>query len=173
MSLVARWVGRAIGVDVHRGFCVIAWELSRLLEPHMDRLVVVSPDDTGIVQARAKTDRLDAHALARLLWAGELESVWIPDEPAGCCAAIRGSPVRQLAREWRNGPTNRHSGSRTGVKRGISPGMHSRLPHWLRGRVPRAFRHVDHSFANEDSGRRSRRRDQDLRRWRGQCAGAR
>ena len=91
MSLPGRWVGRAIGVDVHRGFCVIAiceegvvrsagrvpstpegieafaesllpsdrvalevtgsaWELARLLEPHVDRVVVVSPDDTGIVQ---------------------------------------------------------------------------------------------------------------------------
>src|SRR5918999_3459447 len=44
------------------------WEVARILEPHVDRVVVVSPDDTGIVQARAKSDRLDARALARLLW---------------------------------------------------------------------------------------------------------
>jgi hypothetical protein len=44
------------------------WEVARLLEPHVERVVVVSPDDTGITQARAKTDRLDARALARLLW---------------------------------------------------------------------------------------------------------
>jgi hypothetical protein len=116
-----RWVGRAIGLDVHRDFCVIAicedgkvrsggrvpstpaglatlaesllssdrvalevtgscWEVARILEPHVDRVIVVSPDDTGIIQARAKTDRLDARALARLLWAGELEAVWMPDE---------------------------------------------------------------------------------------------
>jgi transposase len=127
-----RWVGRAIGVDVHRDFCVIAicedgvvrsagrvpstpdgigtlveslersdrvalevtgscWEVARLLEPHVERVVVVSPDDTGIVQARAKTDRLDARALARLLWKGELESVWMPDER---CRVLR----RRLAR---------------------------------------------------------------------------
>jgi transposase len=43
-------------------------------------VIVVSPDDTGIAQARAKTDRLDARALARLLSAGELEAVWMPDE---------------------------------------------------------------------------------------------
>jgi transposase len=49
------------------------------LEPHVAR-VVVSPTDTGIRQARAKTDRLDARTLARLLWAGELDSVWTPDE---------------------------------------------------------------------------------------------
>lgn len=30
-------------------------------------------------QARAKTDRLDARTLARLLAAGELDSVWVPD----------------------------------------------------------------------------------------------
>ncbi|MGN6167416.1 MAG: IS110 family transposase, partial [Solirubrobacteraceae bacterium] len=132
MSFLGRWVGRAIGVDVHRGFCVIAicedgvvrsagrvpstlegmkafaeslepsdrvalevtgsaWELVRILEPRVDRVVVVSPDDTGIVRARAKTDRLDARTLARLLWAGELESVWVPDER---CRVLR----RRLAR---------------------------------------------------------------------------
>ena len=40
----------------------------------------MSPGDTGITQARAKTDRLDARTLARLLWLGELEAVWMPDE---------------------------------------------------------------------------------------------
>ena len=100
---LARWVGRAIGLDVHRDFCVVAiceggevrtagrvpstpeglgllaqslvasdrvalevtgscWEVARILEPHVQRVVVVSPDDTGITQARAKTDRLDARA---------------------------------------------------------------------------------------------------------------
>jgi transposase len=127
-----RWVGRAIGLDVHRDFCVVAicedgdvraagrvpstpqgltllaqslvssdrvalevtgscWEVARILGPHVDRVVVVSPDDTGITQARAKTDRLDARALARLLAAGELESVWMPDER---CRVLR----RRLAR---------------------------------------------------------------------------
>src|SRR5215213_3331437 len=131
MSL-ARRVGRAIGLDVHRDFCVVAicedgrvrtagrvpstpdglrmlaeslvksdrvalevtgscWEVARILEPHVERVVVVSPDDTGIAQARAKTDRLDARALARLLWSGELESVWMPDER---CRVLR----RRLAR---------------------------------------------------------------------------
>ena len=56
------------------------WEVARILEPHVDRVVVVSPDDTGIVNARAKTDKLDARALAGLLWRGELEAVWMPDE---------------------------------------------------------------------------------------------
>jgi len=131
MPLV-RWVGRAIGLDVHRDFCVVAicvdgvvrsagrvpstpeglamlaesllatdrvalevtgscWEVARILEPHVDRVVVVSPDDTGISSARAKTDKLDARALASLLWKGELEAVWMPDER---CRILR----RRLAR---------------------------------------------------------------------------
>jgi len=68
-----------------------AWEIARILEPHVRRVVVVSPDDTGIRQARAKTDRLDARTLARLLWAGELDAVWMPDER---CRVMR----RRLAR---------------------------------------------------------------------------
>src|SRR5215211_2871659 len=43
------------------------------------RVIVVSPTDTGIRGARAKTDRLDARTLAKLLAAGELDSVWVPD----------------------------------------------------------------------------------------------
>jgi transposase len=129
---LTRWAGRAIGLDVHRDFSVIAiceggrvrsagrvpstpegigtlaesllpsdrvalevtggcWEVTRLLEPHVDRVIVVSPDDTGITSARAKTDRLDARALASLLWRGELEAVWMPDER---CRILR----RRLAR---------------------------------------------------------------------------
>ena len=68
-----------------------AWEVARILEPHVQRVVVVSPDDTGIRQARAKTDRLDARTLARLLAAGELDAVWMPDE---ACRVMR----RRLAR---------------------------------------------------------------------------
>ena len=129
---MTRWVGRAIGLDVHRDFCVVAicedgrvrsagrvpstpeglkllaeslgesdrvalevtgscWEVARILEPHVNRVVVVSPDDTGISSARAKTDKLDARALARLLWSGELGAVWMPDER---CRVLR----RRLAR---------------------------------------------------------------------------
>src|SRR3954453_19970171 len=57
-----------------------AWEIARIMEPHVARVIVVSPTDTGIRQARAKTDRLDARALARLLWSGELDGVWTPNE---------------------------------------------------------------------------------------------
>jgi transposase len=129
---VSRWVGRGVGLDVHRDFSVVAicedgvtrsagrvpstpdgfgalaesllptdrvalevtgscWEVARLLEPHVERVVVVSPDDTGITSARAKTDKLDARTLASLLWKGELEAVWMPDER---CRILR----RRLAR---------------------------------------------------------------------------
>ena len=57
-----------------------AWEVARIIRPHVARVVVVSPADTGIRAARAKTDRLDARALAKLLAAGTLDSIWVPDE---------------------------------------------------------------------------------------------
>ena len=58
-----------------------AWEVARIIRPHVGRVVVASPTDTGIRGARAKTDRLDARALAKLLAAGSLDSVWVPDQP--------------------------------------------------------------------------------------------
>jgi hypothetical protein len=36
----------------------------KILEPHVAKVLVVSPADTGIAGARAKTDRLDARTLA-------------------------------------------------------------------------------------------------------------
>jgi transposase len=57
-----------------------AWEVARIIRPHVARVVVASPADTGIRGARAKTDRLDARALAKLLATGSLDSVWVPDE---------------------------------------------------------------------------------------------
>jgi transposase len=58
-----------------------AWEIARLIEPHVNQVLVVSPGDTGIRQARAKTDRLDARALAKLLASSSLDALWMPDEP--------------------------------------------------------------------------------------------
>ena len=57
-----------------------AWEIVRILEPCVAKVIVVSPDDTGITQARAKTDRLDSRTLARLLWLGELARCGFADE---------------------------------------------------------------------------------------------
>jgi transposase len=65
------------------------------------RVVVVSPNDTGIRRARAKTDRLDARTLARLLWGGELDAVWAPDEQTRVLRrrlARRGQLVRARSR---------------------------------------------------------------------------
>jgi transposase len=77
-----------------------------MLEPHVDRVVVVSPDDTGITRARAKTDRLDARTLAMLLWSGELEAVWMPDER---CRVLR----RRLARREPGAPARNVGASAT------------------------------------------------------------
>jgi transposase len=57
-----------------------AWEIARIIEPHVGQVLVGHPGDTGIRQARAKTDRLDARALAKLLAAGSLDGLWMPDE---------------------------------------------------------------------------------------------
>ncbi len=138
MASLVRWVGRAIGLDVHRDFCVVAicedgqvrsagrvpstpeglralaesllatdrvalevtascWEVARVLEPFVDRVIVVSPDDTGISSARAKTDKLDARALAVLCWKGELDAVWMPDER---CRILRRRLARRQQLVW-------------------------------------------------------------------------
>jgi transposase len=68
-----------------------AWEVARIIE-HVARVIVVSPTDTGIRQARAKTDRLDAHTLAKLLAAGSLDGLWMPDERT---RALRRRPARR------------------------------------------------------------------------------
>ena len=160
MSQLLRWVGRAIGLDLHRDFCEIAicedgvvrsagrvsmtpealeafaaslestdrvalevsggaWEVARLLEGHVQKVIVVSPDDTGIAQARTKTDRLDARALAKLLWRGELDAVWMPDER---CRVLR----RRLARR------EQLVRSRTRVKNEV----HAVLMRRLQGKPP-------------------------------------
>jgi transposase len=60
-----------------------AWEIARIIEPHVARVVVVSSSDTGIRHARAKTDRLDAQALARLLATGSLDAGGCPTSGSG------------------------------------------------------------------------------------------
>jgi transposase len=89
LELFARSLGAddRVALEVTGG----AWQVARILGPHVERVIVVSPDDTGIRQARAKTDRLDARTLAKLLAAGELDAVWMPDER---CRVMR----RRLAR---------------------------------------------------------------------------
>ena len=58
-----------------------AARIAALIEPHVARVVVADTRKlAAISQAKAKTDRLDARALARLLASGYLEEVWAPDE---------------------------------------------------------------------------------------------
>jgi transposase len=85
-----------------------AWEIVGILEPHVAKVIVVSPGDTGITQARAKTDRLDARTLAKLLWAGELDAVWTPDE---LTRVLRRRLARreQLVRARRNAKNEVHA----------------------------------------------------------------
>jgi transposase len=57
-----------------------AWEVVRILRPHVGKVVAAGANDLPLRQARAKTDRLDARSLAKLLATGQLDSVWVPDE---------------------------------------------------------------------------------------------
>src|SRR6266511_196893 len=63
LELFAQRLGAAAPVALEVGGN--AWEVARIIKPHVDRVVLVSPADTGIRQSRAKTDRLDARALAK------------------------------------------------------------------------------------------------------------
>jgi transposase len=57
-----------------------AMEIARILKPHVARVVVANAQDVrAISHARVKSDRFDARTLARLLDAGMLEAVWVPD----------------------------------------------------------------------------------------------
>ena len=53
----------------------------KLLKPHVRRVVIANPLQVRLIaEAKAKTDRIDAAALARLHAAGYLPEVWQPDE---------------------------------------------------------------------------------------------
>lgn len=91
-----------------------AWEIARILKPHVGEVLVVNPGETGIRQARAKTDRLDARTLARLLAAGSLDGLWMPDER-----------IRRLRR--RLGRRTQLVRSRTRAKNEIHAGLIRRL----------------------------------------------
>jgi transposase len=53
----------------------------QLLKPHVGRVVIANPLQVRVIaEAKAKTDRIDAAALARLHAAGYLPEVWQPDE---------------------------------------------------------------------------------------------
>jgi transposase len=66
-----------------------------ILERHGVRVVVANTRKLkSITDAKAKTDRLDARALARLLVAGLLDEVWTPDEPTRTLRRLTGRRER-------------------------------------------------------------------------------
>jgi hypothetical protein len=86
-----------------------AAKIAKLIEPYAARVVVANTRKlAAISQAKAKTDRLDARTLARLLASGYLEEVWAPgradqgaaapDRPAGAVGA--GSHPREERGAW-------------------------------------------------------------------------
>src|SRR6266540_3782936 len=73
-----------------------ALEIARIIAPHVGRVVLANAKAVkGITRAGAKTDKIDARTLAKLLAGGFLPAVWVPDERRGSCAA--GS---RLGRSW-------------------------------------------------------------------------
>jgi transposase len=54
--------------------------IGRIIEPHVRRVVLANPKAVRETSRRAKTDRIDAKVLARLLDVGFLDEVWTPDD---------------------------------------------------------------------------------------------
>ncbi|MDP9258917.1 MAG: IS110 family transposase, partial [Actinomycetota bacterium] len=79
-----------------------AIEIARLLAPRVARVVLANAADVrAIAHARVKSDRFDAATLARLLAAGMIDGVWVPDERIGALRrriARRAALVRQRTR---------------------------------------------------------------------------
>lgn len=80
-----------------------ALPIARLIEPHVARVVLANPKTAkALTQASAKTDKLDARALARLLAGGLVPEVWVVDEQTRVLRrriARRAQLVKQRTRE--------------------------------------------------------------------------
>jgi transposase len=76
---------------------------ARIVEPHVAQVVLADPKAVKrITGLRAKTDKIDAALLARLLATRFLAEVWTPDEPTRVRRRLISRPmhlVRQRARE--------------------------------------------------------------------------
>jgi transposase len=76
--------------------------IARIIEPHVGRVVLANPKAVkGITQAGAKTDKIDARTLAKLLAGGFLPEVWPPDEQTRVLrrrVSARAQLVRQRTR---------------------------------------------------------------------------
>lgn len=77
--------------------------IARILEPFVDRVVLADAKAVrAVARARAKTDKIDARLLARLLASGFLGEVWTPDEQTRARRRLvsrRAQLVRQRTRE--------------------------------------------------------------------------
>ncbi len=79
-----------------------ALAITRIIEPHVRRVVLANPTAVRETSRRAKTDKIDAKVLAQLLAVGFLDRVWTPDEAARTRRRLisrRCALVRQRTRE--------------------------------------------------------------------------
>ena len=79
-----------------------ALAIARIIEPHVGRVVLANPKAVKNATQSAKTDKLDARTLAKLLAAGFLPEVWTPDERTRVLRrriSRRAQLVRQRTRE--------------------------------------------------------------------------
>jgi len=78
----------------------------------VNRVIVVSPDDTGITSARAKTNRLDARTLASLLGKSNQQCVCVGGQAWRSARGVR----YQVAEPYRRAPSQRigNLGNRVG-----------------------------------------------------------
>jgi transposase len=79
-----------------------ALAIARIIEPHVGRVVLANPKAVRNAALTAKTDKLDARTLAKLLASGFLPGVWTPDEQTRVLRrriSRRAQLVRQRTRE--------------------------------------------------------------------------
>jgi transposase len=80
-----------------------AFAIARIIEPRVARVAVLKTQDLPeIARAKAKTDRRDAKALAKLAARGFVEGIWVPDEQTSALRrriARRAALVRQRTRQ--------------------------------------------------------------------------
>ena len=115
---VRQLVKRLMKSDVRLSFCYEAgpcgYGLQRLLEKLGQECIVIAP---SMMPRRpgdhVKTDRRDAMTLARLLRAGELTAIWVPDEAH--------EAVRDLIRTRRTAKTGCDGGEAVGAQLSPAP----------------------------------------------------
>lgn len=93
------------------------WAIARLLAVSVGKLVVSNPLLTrAIAHSKVKTDKVDSLVLAKLLHAGYLPEVWVPDESTRELRELTGRRAALVAQ-------------RTAIKNRIHAVLHQRLLH--------------------------------------------